>query len=186
LVFGEKQTGVTLHYMIAKPDAGDIVGQKIIDIDYADTARTLYDKMCQTAESLLDSLLPGMKNGQIPRRRQDLAAGSYYGGRKPEDGRIDWNKPAVEIYNLIRAVTEPYPGAFGLMENNEKILIWWAEPLPSGSKEIPGTLNYIREEVLVQTGENAIKIMDIEVQGKRLRGAQIGKYLRDAKVIRIK
>ena len=131
IINGEKKTGVTLHYMVEKPDAGDIVGQKEVSIALSDTARTLYDKLCRAATSLLDELLPQMKKGRIPRHKQDLAAGSYYGGRKPEDGRIDWNKSAEEIYNLIRGVTEPYPGAFALLDNDEKIIIWWAEPVVS-------------------------------------------------------
>jgi methionyl-tRNA formyltransferase len=186
LVFGEKRTGVTLHYMIAKPDAGDIVGQKEVAIDFTDTARTLYDKLCREAGVLLDEVLPGMRNGQIPRHKQNLAAGSYFGGRKPEDGRIDWKKSAAEIYDLIRAVTEPYPGAFALLDNDEKILIWWALPAESGGHEIPGTLSIGQEEVLVQTGKNAIRLLEIEVQEKRLTGTQIRDYFQGRKVIKLK
>jgi methionyl-tRNA formyltransferase len=186
LITGEERTGVTLHYMIDKPDAGDIVGQKEIAIAYTDTAGTLYDKLCRAAGVLLDELLPGMKNGQIPRRSQNLAAGSYYGGRRPEDGRIDWNKSAGEIYNLIRAVTEPYPGAFGLLENGKKIIIWWAEPAESIDGGVPGDVQLARQEVLVQTGKNAIKLLDIEVQEERLSGAQISNYFQNRKVAAIK
>jgi UDP-4-amino-4-deoxy-L-arabinose formyltransferase/UDP-glucuronic acid dehydrogenase (UDP-4-keto-hexauronic acid decarboxylating) len=186
LVNGEKSTGVTLHYMIAKPDAGDIVGQREVVIDLADTAKTLYDKLCRTAELLMDELLPVMKEGPIPRRRQNLAAGSYYGGRKPEDGRIDWNKSDAAIYNLIRAVTEPYPGAFAQLEDGEKIIIWQALPGETGQGNVPGTVDVRQEEILVQTGKNAIKLLDIEVRGKRIAGAQIGNYFRNGKVTRLK
>ena len=127
IIKGEKKTGVTLHYMIDKPDAGDIVGQKAVVIELADTAKTLYDKLCLAAKDLLDELLPLIKSGHIPRQKQDLKAGSYYGGRRPEDGRIDWSKSADDIYNLIRGVTRPYPGAYALTENYEKLIVWWAE-----------------------------------------------------------
>jgi methionyl-tRNA formyltransferase len=186
LVNGEKQTGVTLHYMVDKPDAGDIVGQKEVAIDLRDTAKTLYDKLCRQSSLLLDELLPLIKTGRIPRSRQNLAAGSYFGGRKPEDGRIDWNKSAAEIYNLIRAVTEPYPGAWALSENNEKIAIWWGEPEEGADNEIPGAVNIIGEEVLVQTGKSAIKLTDIEVAGKRIGGGKISNYFRDGKVKSLK
>jgi len=137
IIKGEKQTGVTLHYMVEKPDAGDIVGQKPVMIEFSDTAKTLYDKLCGAAKELLDEVLPVIKKGQIPRQKQNLEEGSYYGGRRPEDGRIDWNKSAAEIYNLIRGVTEPYPGAYALFENDEKIIIWWAEPsLPKMMKKL--------------------------------------------------
>jgi len=181
IIKGEKLTGVSLHFMVDKPDAGDIVGQKEIPIASSDTARTLYDKLCQAATLLLDELLPQMKQGRIPRHKQDLAAGSYYGGRKPEDGRIDWNKPAEEIYNLIRGVTEPYPGAFALLDSDEKIIIWWAETLDS-EKDCPGKLITVNKEILVQTAKNAIKLLDIEVAGKRLQGEKIVDYFKNGKV----
>jgi UDP-4-amino-4-deoxy-L-arabinose formyltransferase/UDP-glucuronic acid dehydrogenase (UDP-4-keto-hexauronic acid decarboxylating) len=182
IINGESQTGVTLHYMIDKPDAGDIVGQKAVAIDLSDTAKTLYDKLCGAAKDLLDELLPLIKSNQIPRRKQNLAEGSYYGGRRPDDGRIDWNKSADEIYNLIRAVTEPYPGAFALLNNDEKIIIWWAQPVVSNKAVIPGKLVITNKEVLVQTGKNAIKLIDIEVEEKRLKGEQIQSYFKNGKV----
>jgi UDP-4-amino-4-deoxy-L-arabinose formyltransferase/UDP-glucuronic acid dehydrogenase (UDP-4-keto-hexauronic acid decarboxylating) len=182
IINGETQSGVTLHYMIDKPDAGDIVGQKAVAIDFSDTAKTLYDKLCGAAKDLLDEVLPLIDKGEISRRKQDLKAGSYYGGRRPEDGRIDWNKSADEIYNLIRAVTEPYPGAFALLNNDEKIIIWWAQPVVSNKAVIPGKLVITNKEVLVQTGKNAIKLIDIEVEEKRLKGEQIQSYFKNGKV----
>jgi UDP-4-amino-4-deoxy-L-arabinose formyltransferase/UDP-glucuronic acid dehydrogenase (UDP-4-keto-hexauronic acid decarboxylating) len=186
IINGEAQTGVTLHYMIDKPDAGDIVGQNAVTIDVSDTAKTLYDKLCLAAKNLLDDVLPLIKSGQIPRLKQDLKTGSYYGGRRPEDGRIDWKKSAQDIYNLIRAVTEPYPGAFALLDNDEKIIIWWAETVMSKKAFIPGKLIITNKEVLVQTGGNAIKLLDIEVKGIRLAGEQINSYLKNGKVKKLK
>ncbi|MEI6609884.1 MAG: formyltransferase [Deltaproteobacteria bacterium] len=182
LVKGEKKTGVTLHYMIDKPDAGDIVGQKAVAIDLSDTAKTLYDKLCEAAKDLLDELLPLIKSGQIPRQKQDLKAGSYYGGRRPEDGRIDWKKSASEIYNLVRGVTRPYPGAFALMVNEEKIIIWWAESQECNNSAVAGDVEISSQDVLVQTGKNAIKLLEIEIQGKCFTGPQIVEYFRQGKV----
>ena len=186
IINGEKKTGVTLHYMIDKPDAGDIVGQKAVEIALSDTAKTLYDKLCMAAKELLNEVLPLIKSGRIPRQKQDLKAGSYYGGRRPEDGRIDWKKSADEIYNLIRAVTEPYPGAFALLDKGEKIIIWWAEPMAFKEAAIPGKLVITNKEVLVQTGKNAIKLFDIDVKEKRLRGEQINSYFKNGKVTELK
>ena len=182
IINGEKKTGVTLHYMIDKPDAGDIVGQKAVVIDISDTAKTLYDKLCGAARDLLDELLPLMMRGQIPRKIQDLSQGSYYGGRRPEDGRINWEKSADEIYNLIRGVTDPYPGAFAFLDNNEKIIIWWAQPAVLKETAIGGKLIITDKEVLVQTDKNAIKLLDVEINGKCLKGEDINNYFRNRKV----
>ena len=168
--------------MIDKPDAGDIVGQKAVVIDISNTAKTLYDKLCGAAKELLDELLPLIKRGQFPRKTQDLSQGNYYGGRRPEDGRINWGKSADEIYNLIRGVTDPYPGAFAFLDDNEKIIIWWAQPAVSKEATIPGKLIITDKEVLVQTDKNAIKLLDIEIKGKRLKDEEINSYFKNRKV----
>jgi len=186
LVKGEEKTGVTLHFMVEKPDAGDIVGQKEVFIEFHDTARTLYDKLCEAADVLLDDLLPVIKTGQIPHRKQNLAEGSYYGGRRPEDGRIDWTQPAKDIYNLIRAVTDPYPGAFALLENGSRIIIWRA--LPVEARDMNGQVGDMEsagQDVLVKTGKNAIKLLDVEVQGTKLKGSEIGEFFKMRKVMKL-
>jgi methionyl-tRNA formyltransferase len=108
---GERRTGATLHYMADKPDAGDIVAQQAVPILPDDTAREVFDKVTLAAEICLDEVLTALVAGTAPRRPNDIARGSYFGGRSPEDGRIDWSQPAQAIHNLVRAVAPPYPGA---------------------------------------------------------------------------
>ncbi|WP_323072195.1 formyltransferase [Mycetohabitans endofungorum] len=109
---GESETGATLHEMTAKPDAGAIVAQTPVPILPDDTASQVFDKVTVAAEQTLWRVLPALLAGEAPRLPNDLAAGSYFGGRRPEDGRIDWSRPAQQVYNLVRAVAPPYPGAF--------------------------------------------------------------------------
>ncbi|WP_338861971.1 formyltransferase [Mycetohabitans rhizoxinica] len=109
---GETETGATLHEMTAKPDAGAIVAQTPVPILPDDTASQVFDKVTVAAEQTLWRVLPALLAGDAPRLPNDLAAGSYFGGRQPEDGRIDWRLPAQQVYNLVRAVAPPYPGAF--------------------------------------------------------------------------
>ena len=97
--------------MTTKPDAVDIVEQQAVPILPDDTAKEVFDKVTVAAEIVLDAVLPDLLVGRAPRRPQDLAQGSYFGGRTPEDGRIDWRLPAAAIHNLVRAVAPPYPGA---------------------------------------------------------------------------
>jgi methionyl-tRNA formyltransferase len=108
---GERETGATLHYMAAKPDAGDIVGQQAVPILPDDTTEDVMNKVTVAAEIVLDRVLPALVAGTAPRIPNDLAQGSYFGGRTPEDGRIDWRWTAARVHNLVRAVAPPFPGA---------------------------------------------------------------------------
>jgi methionyl-tRNA formyltransferase len=112
VINGESETGATLHYMTAKPDAGDIVDQQAVPILPDDTAADVLHKVTAAAARVLDRSLPALIAGTAPRKPQALTQGSYCGGRKPEDGRIDWRLPAARIHNLVRGVAPPYPGAF--------------------------------------------------------------------------
>jgi methionyl-tRNA formyltransferase len=112
VLHGERETGATLHEMTAKPDAGRIVDQERVPIGADDSAIEVMRRVTDAAEALLRRSIAPLRAGTARLREQDLAAGSYFGGRKPEDGRIDWSKSAREIHNLVRAVAPPYPGAF--------------------------------------------------------------------------
>jgi methionyl-tRNA formyltransferase len=112
VLHGERETGATLHEMTAKPDAGRIVDQERVPIGADDSAIEVMRRVTDAAEAVLKRSIAPLAAGTARLREQDLAAGSYFGGRKPEDGRIDWSKSAREIHNLVRAVAPPYPGAF--------------------------------------------------------------------------
>jgi methionyl-tRNA formyltransferase len=108
---GERRTGATLHYMDDRPDAGDIVAAQAVPILPDDTAREVFDKVTVAAEVCLDAVLPALVAGTAPRLRNAIERGSYFGGRTPEDGWIDWSQSAAVVHNLVRAVAPPYPGA---------------------------------------------------------------------------
>jgi methionyl-tRNA formyltransferase len=182
LVHGEERTGVTLHHMVRKADAGDIVGQRIVPVSLEDTAFTLYGKLCTAAGILLDELLPLVKIGQAPRVPQDISLGSYFGGRRPEDGRIDWRWPAARIYNLIRAVTDPYPGAFCGLEDGSRLMIWWGTPEEGREGEAtkpPGSVEIEGDRVLVRTGSGRICLLNVQAGGERMTGHGIIRYFMD-------
>ncbi len=115
---GERETGVTLHVMTEKPDRGDIAGRFAVPILPDDTAGEVFDKVTVAAELLLDATLPGLVAGTTRLQSQDPAAASYFGRRRPEDGRIDWSS-ATDAHNLVRAVAPPYPGAFTVLGGRE-------------------------------------------------------------------
>lgn len=109
---GERETGATLHMMEKRPDTGAIVGQEPIPILPDDLAVDVFRKLTCAAERLLERTVPKLLDGSVVAVPQDDAQATTFGGRKPEDGRIDWNQPARAVHNLIRAVAPPYPGAF--------------------------------------------------------------------------
>ncbi|MEO8505017.1 MAG: formyltransferase family protein [Acidobacteriota bacterium] len=112
LVNGERETGVTLHHMVARADAGDIVGQRRIEIAPRETALSLYYKTEAESTSLLAEMLPLVAAGTAPRISQDGSKASKFGRRGPEDGRIDWHWDAHRVDCLVRAVAPPWPPAF--------------------------------------------------------------------------
>jgi UDP-4-amino-4-deoxy-L-arabinose formyltransferase/UDP-glucuronic acid dehydrogenase (UDP-4-keto-hexauronic acid decarboxylating) len=159
IIHGETKGGITLHHMVKKADAGDIVAQKEIDISETDTAFTLFKKMESAAYDLLKEFMPKVMDGTAPRIPQDHSLATYFGGRRPEDGIIDWSLPARNIYNLIRAVTWPYPGAFSFLRGS-KLIIWRAEHLDGVELGLaPGKVRVDRGKVFVQTGKGVLRIV---------------------------
>ena len=112
ILHGERETGATLHEMLDDPDAGRIVDQQRVPIQTNDVARDVLDKVTVAAEMIMERSISALLDGTARLEPQDLAAGSYFGRRKPGDGAVDASWPARRIHNLVRAVAPPYPGAF--------------------------------------------------------------------------
>jgi methionyl-tRNA formyltransferase len=112
IIHGESITGASLHYMVEKPDAGALVDQEPVPILENDTALDVSIKVAAAAETVLRRSLPQLIAGTASSRPLDLSEGSYYGRRRPEDGRIDWRCGARAVHDLVRAVAPPFPGAF--------------------------------------------------------------------------
>jgi len=164
LVNGERETGVTLHDMTPRPDDGDIVAQERIAISDDDTALTLHRKTALAAERLLDGILPRILDGTAPRIPQDHRQATYFGGRRPSDGEIDWFKTAQEVRNLVRAVTKPFPGAFSFI-GERKCFFWEVRETPLEiANPVPGTIISL-EPLTIATGANAIVVSYGQAEG---------------------
>ena len=169
VINGETETGATLHYMVEKPDAGDIVDQEKVAIAFTDTAFDVFNKVTEAATAVIRRAWPMLLAGRAKRIPMDLAAGNYCSGRKAEDGQIDWTKSAVQIYNLIRGVTHPYPGAFTFLAG-QKVIIWQAWPVEG--KGEPGRI-VSTEPLLVGTGEGLLEIRSLQMDGEEETTAAI-------------
>jgi methionyl-tRNA formyltransferase len=173
LVHGETESGVTLHYMDEKPDHGDIVAQRRVPIGRDDTALTLTRALAEAARALLRETLPRLEAGTAPRTPQDHGRSSYFGGRTPADGEIDWTAPAESIRNLVRAVTDPWPGAF-THHRGRKLRVWRVETCASPPGIAPGEIRVDDAgRALVGTGDGGVVLLDVEPDGaERQAGAE--------------
>jgi len=168
LIHGEHETGATLHEMVEKPDAGRIVAQESFPVGPNDTALEVFGHVTDAAGRVLESALPGLFNATAVLRPQDLRQGSYFGGRKPEDGRIDWKKGSWQVHNLIRALAPPYPGAFTALAGKRVRVLrsWWAES-PRLQLQPPGTLALAEGRLWACCGDGRwLELREIEFEGE--------------------
>lgn len=156
LVNGETETGITLHAMTPKPDDGDIVGQTQLPIEWDDTALSLTLKSAEAGRALVRDVVPKLLDGTAIRINQkSLAPSTYYGGRKPEDGRLNFSMRAADAFNLIRAVADPWPNAF-LGTTPETVQIPWA--LPTSLACPPGCFKITPEGTLLGFSDGALML----------------------------
>ena len=162
---GETKTGSTLHVMTSFADRGDIVDQEEVSIEFEDTAHDVFLKVVEASRKIIERQLPALENGTAPRRAQDETQATKFGRRRPQDGEIDWNKSAIEIYNLIRAVTHPFPGAFTSF-CGRKTFIWKALPKDGSAKpkEIVS-----KSPFLIGTGNGLLEILAFQPEGEAER-----------------
>jgi methionyl-tRNA formyltransferase len=172
LVHGETETGVTLHHMERRADTGDIVAQRAVAIAEDDTALTLNRKLGDAARTLLAGTFPLLLAGTAPRTPQDHTRASCFGGRRAEDGRIQWADTARQLHNLVRAVTHPYPGAFTSWRG-ERLFVWGAKAHDVDSGAEPGRVLAVSADgVLVAAGTGALRLDRVQLAGAREERAE--------------
>lgn len=161
LVKGAKFTGATFHYMSTKFDAGDIISRCKFNILKKDDINSVYKKFHKYALILFKDTFKKIKNNRIKIIKQDNEKATYYGRRKPSDGLINWtNMKAEEIYNLIRAVTYPYPGAYTFYKN-EKIIFWKSKVVSSKNNNFfPGEFIFFRNRFKIGSVDKKSLIVD--------------------------
>jgi methionyl-tRNA formyltransferase len=172
IIRGETETGATLHYMTEKPDNGDIVAQLAVPILPDDTAHEVFQKVTVAAEVALDGALPALLAGKAKPVKQDLSQGAYFGGRKAEDGVINWSQSAIEIHNLVRAVAPPYPGAMTqVMGKPMRILQTLVSKCAVAGKVAPAF--YVKEgKAFAICGNGILRVVRFELDGVEMSPAQ--------------
>ena len=162
VLHGERRIGMTLHRMVKSADAGPIVDQEGVDIGPRDTAEQAFRKVLPCARRVLARQIDALLAGTAREAPQDDSQATCFGGRTPEDGRIDWTQTSAQIFNLIRAVTDPYPGAF-TDAAGARLMVWWAEPV-SGRRGAPGEVLSV-DPLIVATGDGALELTKTEWRG---------------------
>jgi UDP-4-amino-4-deoxy-L-arabinose formyltransferase/UDP-glucuronic acid dehydrogenase (UDP-4-keto-hexauronic acid decarboxylating) len=176
LVNGETQTGVTLHRMISRADAGAIIAQQAVEIADADDALSLHRKLTERAKHLLEGALPTLKSGTFSETAQDESKASYVGRRTPEDGRLEWEKPAQTLHNLVRAVSDPWPGAFSFV-GTHKFIVWKSRVRSDVAPARAGTVISV-SPLIIACGEGALEVMTGQTEkGVYMQGAQLAQSL---------
>lgn len=200
LVNGEAETGVTLHRMVKRADAGAIVAQQKVAIERSDTALSLHGKLRVAASDLLRDTLPALLQGKASETPQDESKATVFGRRTPADGKLVWAKPAEELFNLVRAVTQPYPGAFCAV-GEHKLIVWSAEVAKGNEGLAPGRVISVdplriacgEDSLIINAGQrndNGLYLSGPQlanelglVDGSVLRGAESGRAPRRTRVL---
>ena len=165
---GDPETGVTIMKMDAGMDTGAILTQRSTPITPEDTGATLHDRLAQLGAELLVATLPGYVAGEIQPRPQPVAGVTYAPKIKKEDGRVDWQQSATEIWNRFRAFT-PWPGAFtswtvGAQAHTLKI---WAAQVVAQAGPAGEILHVDKAGIVVGAGEQALRITELQREGGR-------------------
>lgn len=160
ILLGERETGITMFYMTPGADDGDIVAQRSFPILFNDDCGTIYKKSAKAGAQMVKEYLPKIAAGAAPRLHNPSASYPAYPKRTPNDGLIDFNRSALDIYNFVRALTKPYPGAFYYNDKAEKIIVWKIEIIMDETRIMP-------EDIVKETLDFKIRILSHENMGAK-------------------
>ena len=181
LINGLTRSGVTFFFLEKEVDRGAIAGQKEFDVSLEDDAGSLYQKVTDATVELMLELLPKLGKGTLKPVEQDSRNASKWPRRRPEDGVIDWNTMTVCLYNWVRGLTHPYPGAFTFL-GNDKVYIWKASRGTGNDSVKPGTVISAGERIEIKAGDGIIALERLQMEGgKELSAAEFAKKYKIAR-----
>ncbi|WP_082868054.1 methionyl-tRNA formyltransferase [Tenacibaculum ovolyticum] len=185
IIKGEEKTGNTIMWLNIGVDTGKIIDQYEFDINIYDSCNTLYENVAKSNKIMLERSLPLIeKDGQIG-TIQEEGDEDILPRRRPKDGLVDFNKNTLDVYNFVRALTRPYPGAF-FQYNDQKVIIWKASysKLYNASAEAGVIVDYIYSfddndcAVLISTKDGALIINEIETETKIIEGKDLHNFFK--------
>lgn len=165
---GERATGATLFRIAEEVDAGPIVDQETVSIGPKETIGTVFDRVTAAYRALMARNLGAILGGRAAERPQDEALATWARRRTREDDRIDWNRPSRAIFDLVRAVTHPYPGAYGFL-GGRRLTVWAAKRGTAGGRggpRVPGrAVSAAGGGVIVETADGTLLLERVEPEG---------------------
>lgn len=179
IILGRTEIGLTFHEAVTDLDAGRIYAQYIVPIEKKDTVKIVYDKFNKIIDENLGMIVRKVLNGYSGEEQKGKP--TYCCTRLPEDGYIDWSQTSEQIYNFIRALTKPFPGAFTYFEGKRMII--WESEIPERPKKyegrIPGRIVGIcKDGVEILTGDGVILIKNVAYEGKEQNASGVIKTVK--------
>lgn len=173
IIDGEKETGVTIMYMVEKLDAGNIISQITVPIEETDYTGLLFEKLSAAGVTLLRETMPSIVKETNDSIVQDESLVTFARNISREEERIDWTKDGEDIYNQVRGL-HPWPVAYTTFQD-QNVKVWWSEKVSMSSDAEPGTIIHIeKDRIIVKTGnDTAIAITDLQPAGKKRMDAQV-------------
>ena len=169
LINGEKETGVTTFFLKEKVDTGNIIAQEKIEITEEDNLGTLHDKMSEIGAMLVLKTVEIIEEGNIKLKEQDNSLATPAPKITKAICKIDWNKPAIEIHNLIRGIS-PFPGAY-FISNNKQFKIFKSK-IVEEKKLKPSQIEQTKKEIFIGTADGTIQVLEIQPEGRKRMTAE--------------
>lgn len=167
IINGERETGVSLFYIDGGVDSGPVIAQRKIPIEATESAADVYGKVTAASVDLMAEYVPRLARERLEAKAQSASEATFTCSRTPEDGAIDWSAPTRRTYNLIRALSYPYPGAFSLFESR-RLTIWEAHPLdpaPTYVGRVPGRVVSLGNGTVdVLTGDGILRLVLVQLE----------------------
>jgi methionyl-tRNA formyltransferase len=172
ILSGDEFTGTTLMRVALKVDSGDILGQVQVPITEYDTTETLTGKLSLLSAQMVLDVLPRLMKSEIVPRQQDQSLSNYFGQMSKQDGEVDWNMPAVDIWRRVRAYN-PWPGCYTRW-NGKQLKILKAKPVPFEESTTPGLVVQLPDKHLlgIVTGDGVLAVSEVQLEGKKAMPAK--------------
>ncbi|MBO8157767.1 MAG: methionyl-tRNA formyltransferase [Bacillaceae bacterium] len=176
IINNQKETGLSIFFLEDGVDSGDVISQEVISIEKRETANSLYQKIVHSLRNQIKKIVPLIKKGELTGTPQNNHLATYSAKRTPEDGLINWDRPAEEIDRFIRALTYPYPGAYSYYKN-KKIIIRSAEPIVTDKYVgLPGQIVKIEQnKVYVKVKDGVLRLKNINYLDKDMEAHELFK-----------